>query len=621
MADRYVSPTGADNNPGTNWNVAFLTIQKGIDDCFATGGGNVHVAHGYYAERVKGKTGVNLLGYGPLPAAPPIEAPELDGEAALCPGKPIIDGNQGGTVVALANVQNVKVENFNIIRGKADQNNLGGGIYIRGTQIHIKSNCILVNTADRDGGGSCVDAGSSAILFEDNVFWLNVAQGGGGGVAIIESKDVRFTNGDTFIDNQNTSAGNVGGGGIHIRESKDIVIDQAAFTANVSSYGGGGIFAIDCSGGTPAVTVSNSRFSGNESAHRGGGAGIMRHSWVTFSECEFVANTATIDGGGIAFNNLGGTAAGQDSPAGHRANNTYGLMENCSFENNESGDDGGAVYVSSSSLGIVRTCSFVQNTSENNGGAIQCTYASALDVTDSTFRYNTSRQANGGAISLRNADLLISGATVFQNNIARRGSGGAIFARTADIGFAFTRFLISWGYVARGGVTVAITGASFQNNFSQHAGGAIGVEASHYTLGLSVSTSSFTSNFVRQNGPGGGVYIRGGSATLVDNDFERNQVFMPGPNARGGGVAGINCQGFSMTGGTVAHNRANFGGGVSLLNCANPTLTGVTFNLNFITLPTGSGEDIHTETCAGVTANGLLNANQGSIPGRVTVLP
>lgn len=164
MADRYVATTGADTNPGTSWNVAFANVQKGIDDCAATGGGTVHVAHGYYAERVKGRTGVNLLGYGPVVGAPSIETPDFGEGVDTCPGKPILDGNGGGTVIAFNNVNSVRVENFNIVRGDADQNNTGGGIYILGRELHVKSCCLIANAADSHGGGAVSTVGRAASI-------------------------------------------------------------------------------------------------------------------------------------------------------------------------------------------------------------------------------------------------------------------------------------------------------------------------------------------------------------------------------------------------------------------------------------------------------------------------
>ncbi|MCL4745171.1 MAG: hypothetical protein KJZ83_07130 [Burkholderiaceae bacterium] len=619
MADRYVSTTGADANPGNNWNVAFATVQKGIDDCAATGGGTVHVAHGYYAQRVTGKTGVNLKGYGPVAGAQPLELPSFGEGVDVCPGKPILDGTGGGTVIALANVNNVKVENFNIVRGDADQNNKGGGVYILGREIEVKACCLIANTADADGGGACVDTASATITFDDNLFWMNVADGGGGGLAIVSAKGVRVVNDNSFIDNRNTSGGNVGGGGVHVRESKEIVIDRASFTTNQSSYGGGGLFATDCSGGTPAVLVTNARFSANASDHRGGGAGMMRQSWVTFRACEFRANTAKVDGGAVSVNNLGN--AGGHAPAAHRVAKTYVALENCTIAGNEARDDGGGLYVSSSSLGIVTDCSFTQNSCQNNGGAIQCTYASALDVTSSTFEHNLSRQGDGGAISLRNADLQVSGTSSFSHNVARRGRGGAVFTRTADIDAHYTVFLARWGYVARGGTTANISGANFANNFARNGGGGVGALGSHYTLATNLTQCTFENNRVQQAGPGGGVWGEGTALTVTASTFQNNQVFMPGQSARGGAVAAISCPSFTMTGGTVAHNRAFFGGGVAMLGCPNPAVTNVTFNMNFITVPPGAGEEIHSQACAGVTANGLINANQGIVPGRVAVVP
>jgi predicted outer membrane repeat protein len=182
-------------------------------------------------------------------------------------------------------------------------------------------------------------------------------------------------------------------------------------------------------------------------------------------------------------------------------------------------------------------------------------------------------------------------------------------------------FLRQWGFRARGGGTTSIDDASFSNNFARTGGGGFAALGDNYQLSANISNCQFNNNRVQNEGFGGGIYVHNVNTKLTGNDFDRNQVFLPGLNSRGGAVAGVSCPGFAMTGGTVAHNRANYGGGLALKSCANPTVSGITFNRNFITMPPGTGEDIHTENCTGVTAGGLLNANQGSIPGRVVVVP
>jgi hypothetical protein len=109
MADRYVKNSGADGNPGTSWQMAFQTVQKGIDDCAGSGGGTVHVEHGYYSENLNMRSSVVLKGYGPQPGAPPVEAPELNEGAEICPGKPILDGTNSATVVSFAGIQNATI--------------------------------------------------------------------------------------------------------------------------------------------------------------------------------------------------------------------------------------------------------------------------------------------------------------------------------------------------------------------------------------------------------------------------------------------------------------------------------------------------------------------------------
>ncbi len=619
MADKYVSNFGADVNPGNNWNLPFATIQKGVDDCFATGGGTVHLAFGYYPELVVGKSGVNILGHRPAPGAQPIDFPDLSEIIDICENKPVLDGNSSGTVITLNNVNNVSIQNLNVIRGDSGNRN-GGGIYLSGSDLSIKSCCIIGNKSNHKGGGAVVERDSSNIQFTDNLFWHNTSLDGGGGLSILNARNVKVTENNYFISNSSTGAGNAGGGGVSIRSSVDIVIDKAAFTANKCSYGGGGLFAIDCAGAQPAILVTNSRFWNNNSDHRGGGAGVTRQSWITFMECNFENNKAKVDGGGIGINNLGND--GQDSPAAHRTNKTYVHIENCKFEGNESKDDGGAIYVSSSSLGIIKNCSFIRNIADNNGGAIQCTYASAIDIFRSSFRGNISQLLNGGAISLRNADLSISDSSTFNGNVARAGSGGAIFVKTADIGRMYTSHLRGWGYVNRGGATVNVSNTTFEHNFGKNSGGGICLVANHYTLTLNLTECNFVRNRVQSSGSGGGVFAKGATTIIDESKFDSNQVFALGPNLRGGAIALADCPSTSITGGTIEHNRANFGGGLSLKLCPNPNISGITFNRNFLTGGlNGRGREIHTETCAGVTVAGLIAANNGSLNGGVTVIP
>ena len=232
-----------------------------------------------------------------------------------------------------------------------------------------------------------------------------------------------------------------------------------------------------------------------------------------------------------------------------------------------------------------------------NPGWFNCTFGSAVDISDCSFESNIALGANGGGVSLRNAYLTVSD-VAFTRNIARIGQGGGVYV-TTEASARWALFLRRWGFRQRGGSKIVIEDASFDNNFARNGGGGIATIAPPppaYAITVSISACEINNNRVQNAGYGGGIYADNVSITLADNNFDWNQVFLPGANSRGGAVAGIACPSFSMTGGTVAHNRANYGGGLALKDCANPTVTGITFNLNFVTMPPGTGEGVITES-------------------------
>src|SRR5688500_14057581 len=93
MADKYVSATnGSDANQGTKTD-PYQTIQHGVDELAALGGGTLHVVFDVYKEHVKmvGARYSNITVKGePVPT--PIEMPS---PSAPCHHKPVVDGGGG----------------------------------------------------------------------------------------------------------------------------------------------------------------------------------------------------------------------------------------------------------------------------------------------------------------------------------------------------------------------------------------------------------------------------------------------------------------------------------------------------------------------------------------------
>ena len=181
----------------------------------------------------------------------------------------------------------------------------------------------------------------------------------------------------------------------------------------------------------------------------GSGGSILAQGTVTIVDCNFINNTAAINGGaidwieGATFGNVSGStfinntancSGGAISWTGHN-----GHIEHSNFIGNKAygtlsdgvnKGDGGAVLWSGR-IGTIDDCRFDNNTAAKRGGAVflqNCTHGSNTNMTvsNSIFTYNLAG-TNGGAIDWQagayNGTVINS---VFEHNIANR-SGGAIY--------------------------------------------------------------------------------------------------------------------------------------------------------------------------------------------------
>lgn len=159
----------------------------------------------------------------------------------------------------------------------------------------------------------------------------------------------------------------------------------------------------------------------------------------------------------------------------------------------------------------------------------------SFGLTGLTLRHgsNSSTADTGGAIS--NAGTLTISNSIFSNNDTNNSSsGGAIYNAT--------------------GGTTTITGSTFAGNFSAYpsGGGAIGNQGS-----MSISGSTFSSNSA---GYGGAVYIAGGTVTITNSTFYRNQT---DTNGTIGGSILNQCGTLTITASTLSENHAaTYGGAI-----------------------------------------------------------
>jgi hypothetical protein len=215
---------------------------------------------------------------------------------------------------------------------------------------------------------------------------------------------------------------NNGGGGI-LNHGGLTLIGTSILNNNAGGFqplnaGGGGIGI--SAGGT--LTVTASIISGNESQH-GPGGGISAGGIVTVSNSTINNNEGLCTGGGIAFNDIGGTLTVMNSNI--IGNSVLGCPVSASVGGVPTG--GGGIG-SSGSVAVINSTISGNTVAEGGvpatGGGVACSGSGT--VINSTISGNTvgGYMCNGGGI--RNGRTLTLTNSTLSGNSAPSGQGGAI---------------------------------------------------------------------------------------------------------------------------------------------------------------------------------------------------
>lgn len=367
--------------------------------------------------------------------------------------------------------------------GKA-RNISGGAISIHHTgsaTLHFENVQFRANGGSRIGGAVMIDQGKANFI--SCSFESNRADAGG---ALAVRQSVITLQSCTFTGNTAQVAAK-SGGALYVSRTTGS-LESCKFINNSGLSGG----ALYCK--SSPLQLKTIEFNENSAATNGGAIVCEGDQLPGLSNCQFIKNTATEEGGAIYFK------------TDHQK--TLDLKE-ATFEDNSAGNQGGAICCAPGSTATLTDCGFKQNQSQNeakwiHGGAVFCAIGSRFAFTSCRFESNNGK--NGGAICLGDGDPLENenrtNATIHQSSFisnTAHDNGGALFLSP--------------------GSTLEIRNhCHFENNTANRQGGALAT-ASH--CNLLVLNSYFGGNVAAH---GGAILWRGAVGQINENAFISNSA-------------------------------------------------------------------------------------------------
>ncbi|MBC8490275.1 MAG: right-handed parallel beta-helix repeat-containing protein [Bacteroidetes bacterium] len=200
----------------------------------------------------------------------------------------IIDGNQNGSVVTIANGEDSRaiLNGFTIRYGSAAK---GGGIYCYESSPSLENVIIIDNSADYHGGGFFCWRNSSPTL-KNVIISGNRAGYHGGGIFCWNNSNPTIEN---FIISGNTV--NMDGAGIYCWDNSNPSFKNGNIKNNIADRDGGGIYCWFNSD----PTLKNLNIYENIAKGNGGGIFCWNNSDPTLENFDIYKNTAKENGGGV----------------------------------------------------------------------------------------------------------------------------------------------------------------------------------------------------------------------------------------------------------------------------------------------------------------------------------
>ena len=339
----------------------------------------------------------------------------------------VIDGKgatiSGSNVARLFNVTSgakFTLSNVTLRDAKADK---GGAVYVDDNALFDAYNVNFINNTAVYKGGAIYSEGVTVVVgcvFDSNDITFRAANDDNGGAAIfnyngglsIIASNITNNLKDIVIRNGNDGDLLVG----VVATSGETLITNSYFANNTGSWGGAISSLGYLNSEAYTVTVTDSRFEGNNATF--GGAIFVESSKLDVDNCTFENNKGVGVGSTGTSNTQGGAIIIQG------ANSALKMTDSTFIAN--SANLGGAVSLPNVGAdSIIGNCTFKDNTAADGGAVYFWTNGAGVKVTDSDFINNTA--AYGGAIENEGiGDLTVDNCVFTENTASARG--GAIIS-------------------------------------------------------------------------------------------------------------------------------------------------------------------------------------------------
>ena len=418
----------------------------------------------------------------------------------------------------------------------------GGAIYNTGVdgQANRYQACVFVGNqatnASYEGGAIDVEDGSLELI--DCGFTNNSGAAYGGAVFADTATDSAFLSNCTFTANSSQSQG----GAARIL-TLCTMIDCVFQDNRTVSYGGA--LAMDPgvarAGGTNRY--ANCLFLQNKTTISSAGALYAVRGYQEFTDCEFIENTARLDGGAIYGHStaerltlincdfIGNQATNATASDGGAIWNQNAIIaDNCTFiSNTAAGGTAGAIYGDSDheEINEFTDCLFLKNESQKSSGGGIILMDGYVEMSHTDFIKNWANDHGGGFYLSSGGEGLIADNCRFVSNTALRLDGGAILC---DNGMTLTDCVFlgnsakNFGGAIRSDTdngdaeTISLIDCQFVDNHStnNYAGAVYAIDGH-----LVIQGCGFTNNSARVYG--GAIYAAGAQDMTIQNcEFENN---------------------------------------------------------------------------------------------------